>query len=80
MRLGAQICIKPNTLAARLYGKDQVSERHRQRFEFNSQYRESFEAAGLIVSGSTEDNDLVEMVEIKNHRFYIAASFIEFRE
>lgn len=76
MRLGAQIChIKPNTLAARLYGKDQVSERHRHRFEFNSQYRESFEAAGLIVSGSTEDNDLVEMVEIKNHRFYIACQF-----
>ena len=45
------------------------------RFEFNDQYQESFEAASLIVSMPLEDNDLVEMVEIKRHRFYIACQF-----
>jgi CTP synthase len=76
MRLGAQTChIKPGTLAAKLYGTEQVSERHRHRFEFNSHYRESFEQAGLVVSGTTLENDLVEMVEIKDHPFYIACQF-----
>jgi CTP synthase len=77
MRLGAQDChIKENSLAARLYQNLVIQERHRHRFEFNSTYREQFEEAGLIISGTTSDEDaLVEMVEISDHPFYIACQF-----
>ena len=77
MRLGAQDCrIKENTLAARLYKSHLIKERHRHRFEFNSTYREQFEKAGLIISGTTADGvELVELVEITDHPFYIACQF-----
>ncbi|MDA7618359.1 MAG: CTP synthase [Verrucomicrobiota bacterium] len=76
MRLGAQDChLREGSLALELYGSKIVKERHRHRFEFNNQYREQFEQAGLAISGTTSGNELVEMVEIKKHPFYIACQF-----
>jgi len=73
MRLGAQECaLKPGSLAQRLYGKEIVSERHRHRYEFNNAYREAFEGAGFIIGGTTSDNQLVEMIEIPSHPYFIA--------
>jgi CTP synthase len=73
MRLGAQECtLKPGSLARRLYGKEVVSERHRHRYEFNNAYREAFEGAGFIIGGTTSDNQLVEMIEIPSHPYFIA--------
>jgi CTP synthase len=76
MRLGAYPCaVKPGTLAARLYGRDEVSERHRHRYEFNNAYRAKFEEAGLIVSGTHAGLDLVEMLELKDHPFFLGVQF-----
>ena len=76
MRLGAYPCvIKKDTLAYKLYGKENISERHRHRFEYNNDYKERLENAGLICSGTSPDGLLVEMVEIKNHPFFIAGQF-----
>ncbi|MFM2152500.1 MAG: hypothetical protein RL199_935 [Pseudomonadota bacterium] len=72
MRLGAYPCtVKPGTLGAELYGKPVVSERHRHRFEFNNAYRVRFEEAGFVVSGVNEALDLVEMLELKGHPFFL---------
>ena len=66
MRLGAYPCIiKNGTLASKLYKSEQISERHRHRFEYNNDYRERLEQAGLVVSGTSPDGNLVEMVEAK---------------
>ena len=76
MRLGAYPCIiKENTLAQKLYGETEISERHRHRFEYNNDYRERLEEAGLKVSGTSPDGLLVEMVEIENHPYFIAGQF-----
>ena len=76
MRLGAYPCIiKEKTLAQKLYGKNEISERHRHRFEYNNDYRERLEKAGLKVSGTSPDGLLVEMVEIENHPYFIAGQF-----
>ncbi len=78
MRLGAYPCtIKPGTLASKVYGKEQISERHRHRFEYNNEYRERLEDAGLKISGTSPDGLLVEIVEIdeKNHPYFIAGQF-----
>jgi CTP synthase len=76
MRLGAWPCrIKPGTLAAELYGNDEISERHRHRWEVNNEYREQLERAGLAVSGTTLDGSLVEIVEIADHPYFIACQF-----
>lgn len=76
MRLGAYPCkIKKDTLAYKVYGQEEISERHRHRFEFNNDYKESLEEKGLICSGTSPDGTLVEMVEIKNHPFFIAVQF-----
>lgn len=65
MRLGAQECrLKPGTLARELYGQDVVSERHRHRYEFNNLYRQQFEDLGLVVSGKSMDDLLVEIIEL----------------
>jgi CTP synthase len=72
MRLGAYPCtVKAGTLGHRLYGKDEVSERHRHRYEFNNAYRAQFEAAGFVVSGVHPGLDLVEMIELKDHPFFL---------
>ena len=76
MRLGSQPCqIKMGTLANHLYGAFLVHERHRHRYEFNNAYREQFEQAGFVISGTSPDGELVEIIELKNHPFYIASQF-----
>ena len=76
MRLGAYPCkIKPGSLANKLYQKEEIQERHRHRFEYNNEYRQRLEEAGLKVSGTSPDNLLVEMVEIPSHPYFIAGQF-----
>ena len=76
MRLGAYPCIiKKETLAYKIYEKENISERHRHRFEYNNEYKEKLEKAGLICSGTSPDGTLVEIVENKNHPFFIAGQF-----
>ncbi len=76
MRLGAQdSTIRSGTLAHKLYAVDCVSERHRHRYEFNNDYRSRFEAEGFVVSGTTPDNQLVEIIELKDHPFFVASQF-----
>ena len=76
MRLGAYPCVlKKNTVARKAYGKDQISERHRHRYEYNNEYRERFEKAGLVVCGESPDGMLVEMVEIHNHPWFVGVQF-----
>ena len=70
MRLGAWPCVlKPGTAVRRAYGADKVSERHRHRYEFNNAYRADMEKAGFVVSGTSPDGQLAEMVEVKGHPF-----------
>jgi CTP synthase len=76
MRLGACDCnLVPGTLAQRLYKASAIRERHRHRFEYNNAYRARFEAAGLVTSGTNPQRDLVEIVELKNHPFFIGVQF-----
>jgi CTP synthase len=76
MRLGGQLCkLKPGTLAQRVYGKDEVIERHRHRYEFNNRYRETLQQAGLTISGTSADGTLVEVVEIADHPWFLACQF-----
>jgi CTP synthase len=76
MRLGAYPCeIQKNTKAYQSYGKTKIIERHRHRYEFNNTYQKRFEEAGMIASGLNPDNNLVEIVEIKNHPFFIGVQF-----
>jgi len=76
MRLGAQPCqLVMGTQAQQLYGAFVVNERHRHRYEFNNAYREKFETAGMIFSGTSPDGKLVEIVELKDHPFYLASQF-----
>ncbi len=75
MRLGAQSCgLIDGTLARALYGTDVVDERHRHRFEVNNSYVDRLEAAGLVISGRSEDG-LVEMIELAGHPWYVACQF-----
>ena len=76
MRLGAYPCsIKKGTLANKIYGKETILERHRHRYEFNNEYREMIENAGLKISGTSPDGLLVEMVELEKHPYFIAGQF-----
>ena len=78
MRLGAYPCIiKDGTLAKEIYGKEEIEERHRHRYEFNNDYREEIEEEGLKISGTSPDGLLVEMVELdkKEHPYFIAGQF-----
>ncbi len=73
MRLGAYDCVlKPETKSFEAYGEGNISERHRHRFEVNNAYRDQLEGAGLIMSGTSPDNELVEMVEIVDHPWFVA--------
>jgi len=73
MRLGAQPCrLLPGSKAAELYGVDEVNERHRHRYEFNNAYREQFEAQDFAFSGTSPDGSLVELIELKNHPYFMA--------
>jgi CTP synthase len=76
MRLGANDCrLVPGTLAQRLYRAATVSERHRHRFEFNNEYRARFEKAGFTISGVNPERDLVEIIELAGHPFFIGVQF-----
>lgn len=76
MRLGAYPCkVKPKTLAFKAYRKDLVSERHRHRYEFNNAYRKQFEHKGMVFSGIYPAKNLVEIVELKSHPFFLAVQF-----
>jgi CTP synthase len=76
MRLGAYACdLKKGSKAAAIYGKTRISERHRHRYEFNNKYLDQFEQAGMIPSGINPENNLVEIVELKNHPFFIGGQF-----
>ena len=76
MRLGAWTCkIEPGTLAYKIYGKLEISERHRHRYEFNREYEETLTAGGLRISGSTPDGTYVEMVELPDHPHFIGCQF-----
>ena len=78
MRLGSYPCIiKEGTLAEKVYGTKEIAERHRHRFEYNNDYKERLENAGLICSGTSPDGELVEIVELsqKEHPFFIAGQF-----
>ncbi len=76
MRLGGQLCnLEPDSLAKEAYNKEQITERHRHRYEFNNQYREQLEQAGLKFSGRSIDNKLMEIIEIPNHPWFVACQF-----
>ncbi len=76
MRLGAYDCtIKPDTKAALAYKRRKISERHRHRYEFNNEYRKILEDAGLVISGVNDKLDLVEIIELKEHPWYVAGQF-----
>lgn len=76
MRLGAWHCkLKPDTRVAKAYGTLNISERHRHRYEFNNAYREELEKGGLTLAGTTPDGNLVEIVEIKDHPWFVAVQF-----
>jgi CTP synthase len=76
MRLGAQACqLVVGTRSAQLYGAFIVNERHRHRYEFNNAYRQQFQEAGCVISGTTADGKLVELIELKDHPFFIACQF-----
>ena len=76
LRLGAYPCvITPDTLAHRVYGKTEISERHRHRYEMDISFKEKLAAAGMIISGCSPDGRLPEIIELKNHPFFIAGQF-----
>lgn len=76
LRLGNYKCVlEENTLAKELYGEDVIYERHRHRYEFNNEFRRIIRNAGVVFSGINEDNDLVEMIELQDHKFFLACQF-----
>ena len=76
MRLGAYPCaIKDNTLAREIYNKPLISERHRHRYEFNNDYLQQFEQAGMVASGKNPESGLVEIIELPEHPFFIGVQY-----
>ncbi|WP_304526299.1 CTP synthase [Halomonas sp. I5-271120] len=76
MRLGGQVChLKPGSKAREAYGSDEIVERHRHRFEVNNQFIGELEKAGLVISGKSVDESLVEMVELPDHPWFVACQF-----
>ena len=76
LRLGAYPCvITPGTMMEKCYGASQISERHRHRYEFNNDYRERLQQAGLVISGVSPDGRLVETVEVPGHPFFVGVQF-----
>jgi len=76
MRLGTYPCVLQNeTLAARLYGREKISERHRHRYEFNNNYRAEFGAKGMVLSGLSPDSNLVEIIELRGHPWFLGCQF-----
>ncbi len=76
MRLGAYECvIKKNTQTYNAYQKEHIQERHRHRYEFNNEYKEAFEKAGMVFSGINPESDLAEIIELPTNKWYIGVSF-----
>lgn len=76
MRLGAYPCkVKPGSMLDKCYGKPEVAERHRHRYEFNNEYRSEFERNDMMIVGTSPDKQLVEAIEYKNHPFYIGVQY-----
>ena len=76
MRLGAYPCrVKAGSKASKAYHSDIISERHRHRYEFNNRYRGAFEEKGIVFSGVSPDDSLVEMIELKGHPWFVACQF-----
>lgn len=76
MRLGSYACeIKPGSLAFKIYGQEMISERHRHRWEFNNKYLEQFENAGMVASGKNPGSNLVEIIELPGHPFFIGVQY-----
>ena len=76
MRLGSYPCkLRPNTMTYAAYGETLIDERHRHRWEFNNRYREELEAAGMVIAGTLPDDSLVEIIEIKDHPWFVGVQF-----
>ncbi len=76
MRLGAYNCeLKPGSLVAKLYGQKNISERHRHRYEFNNDYKQDMDKAGFKVVGLNKESDLVEILELQKHPFFVGTQF-----
>ncbi|MFO8084101.1 MAG: CTP synthase [Desulfobacterales bacterium] len=76
MRLGAYPCrIKPDTLASKAYERECIYERHRHRYEFNNEYKDILEEKGLVISGVSPDGNLVEIVELRDHPWFLGCQF-----
>jgi CTP synthase len=76
MRLGAYPCVlQDDSLVLKLYGRKKISERHRHRYEFNNAYGEQFTAKGMVLSGRSPDGKLVEIVELKDHPWFLGCQF-----
>lgn len=76
MRLGAYDCkIVPGTISQKAYEKELISERHRHRYEFNNKYRDILKSKGLVIAGLNPERDLVEIIEVKDHPFFVASQF-----
>ncbi len=76
MRLGTWQCkVAKGTVSRKAYGAETVGERHRHRYEFNNAYRKRLEAKGLVVAGTTPDGQLVEIIELKDHPFFVGVQF-----
>ena len=76
MRLGAwPTLLMSDSLAHRIYGQTEIAERHRHRYEFNSAYRARMEAQGLVISGTSPDGALVEIIELRDHPWFVAVQF-----
>jgi CTP synthase len=76
MRLGTwETKVLEGTLAYQVYGKPLISERHRHRYEFNSKFRQQMEEKGFVISGTSPDGDLVELIELRDHPWFLACQF-----
>ncbi len=76
MRLGAwNATLKSGSLCEKLYGTNKISERHRHRYEFNNEYLERFQNAGMTIAGTSEPKNLVELIELQDHPFYVACQY-----
>jgi CTP synthase len=76
MRLGAYPCdIAPGTLAHEIYGADHITERHRHRYEVNINYKKRLEDVGVVFSGMSPDGELPEIIELKDHPWYVGVQF-----
>ncbi len=76
MRLGAYPCsLRKDSRAVVAYGEENIQERHRHRYEFNNDYREKLAEAGMVITGTSPDDLLVEIVEIPSHKWFVACQF-----